>query len=111
MFDISNAISYENQMVLGKERRNRGSIEALIPSFWLDINPEQEYSTNAVDEEIDAVIDVLRYIYGRLVNANLRGVLSKPKTLMIVTPFRAVAAAVRGKLKGASRSNDFFPHC
>ncbi len=95
-------------MVLGKERRNRGSIEALIPSFWLDINPEQEYSTNAVDEEIDAVIDVLRYIYGRLVNANLRGVLSKPKTLMIVTPFRAVAAAVRGKLKGASRSNDFF---
>lgn len=108
MFDISNAISYENQMVLGKERRNRGSIEALIPSFWLDVNPEQEYSTNAVDEEIDAVIDVLRYIYGRLVNANLRGELSKPKTLMIVTPFRAVAAAVRGKLKGASRSNDFF---
>lgn len=108
MFDISNAISYENQMVLAKERRDRTKIEALVPSFWLDINPEQEYFTNAVDDEIEAVVDVLRYIYYRLAQSNLAGELSRQKTVMIVSPFRAVAAAVKGKLKGLGVGNDFF---
>lgn len=109
MFDICNTISYENQMVLGKERRNKELVSSIVPSFWFDVAPSgEEGNTNAVKEEVEAVIDVLRYIYFYLTQKNLQGELEVPKSIMIISPFRAVATAVKGRLKGLKVNSDLF---
>ncbi|WP_412025261.1 AAA domain-containing protein [Burkholderia cepacia] len=81
MFEISNRIAYDNQMVYAAGAANEGSIAKILgPSAWLDVNGTA--STKWCPSEGDLVI--------RLLEKLARAGLQQPD-VYIITPFRIVA--------------------
>lgn len=105
MFNISNAISYDGQMVLAKEFRDKEKRKGHIPSFWLNVEPKVPSSTNVVEEEIDSTVLTLRYIRDELISKKRYGLVNSSKSIMICSPYRAVVWALRRVVFGNLRKN------
>ncbi|CDN62272.1 hypothetical protein I35_4436 [Burkholderia cenocepacia H111] len=95
MFEISNRIAYDNQMVYAAGTANEGPIAKILGrSAWFDVNGTA--STKWCPSEGDLVIRLLE----KLANAGL-----KQPDVYIITPFRIVAYELSRAL---SERNDLF---
>lgn len=95
MFDICNAISYDGQMVLPKERRQEPVQPEFLKSFWMDVVPTQPSQSTAVAEEIEALTKILREFDDELLMRGLQSGCDVFKSVLICSPFRAGAFAAR----------------
>ncbi|VWB62496.1 helicase [Burkholderia lata] len=95
MFDISNRIAYDNQMVYDAGEAYEGSIAKILgDSAWFDVNGAA--STKWCPSEGDLVIRLLE----KLAHAGLQ-----QPDVYIITPFRIVASELRRAL---SERDDLF---
>ncbi len=109
MFDISNSLSYAGQMVLANELRDKERRKEFVPSFWLNVVPDEPSDSNAVIEETEAVGLILQYILRTQLARPRRIDPDKVKTIMICSPFRAQIKQLRAYLKRLSiPKNNFF---
>ncbi len=91
IFAISNRLSYQNRMVLGRDehpRPPRPPVVRPLNSFWLDVARPEQTDTHATEDDLAVVSWLLQSFRW-----------SDPAHLYVISPFRDVRDKVRARVK------------
>lgn len=98
MFDLANRIAYADHLVQATPESHLCRDGRVLSSYWQDVdNQEGNRLHLAMEIELRALADILRTWKNRPPTCGATGT-ERPATLVVLSPFRAVAEAARGQI-------------